>query len=74
MSSRYNPTGVDPVASPSTVGRPAALRARTSSAILRATNFDAAPLFGKNSVGTRVCGSGCRCGLWGRGCRYRSRT
>ncbi len=47
-----------------TVDRPAALRARRSSAILRATNFDAAALDWKSRAGTRVCGSGCRCG-WG---------
>jgi hypothetical protein len=60
MSSRYRPTGVDPVARPRTVVFPAAFRARTSLSISRATYFDAATLFGKTTVGTRVCGSGCR--------------
>ena len=40
-SSSYTPTGVEPVASPSTHGSPAAARSRTSVAMRAATARDA---------------------------------
>ena len=57
ISSRYRPTGVEPVGRPSTVGRPAELFWRIRLSIISATWRAAWPLVGKTSVGILVCGT-----------------
>src|SRR3954466_7684123 len=57
MSSRYRPTGVEPVARPRTVGRPAELFCRIRLSITSATCREANVLLVKTRVGVRVCGT-----------------
>src|SRR5437879_6561778 len=59
INSRYSPTGVEPVAKPSTVGLPAALFWRIIASIIMATCRDADPLSEKTKVGMRVFGTYC---------------
>src|SRR5262245_9951342 len=59
MSSRYIPTGVDPVARPSTAGLPAAMLARTSRSTSWAACLEASAEVWKTSERVRAFGTRC---------------